>query len=80
MNTCPICGSAHFAVESTWTVKNGDIHRRRICAVCEQWGFISVESPQSPTNGKVAETGSEAVYTTPLAPEPSKRNTTRKKS
>lgn len=71
--TCPLCGYHFFTVESTWTVKNGDIHRRRICALCEQWGFVSVESQQSPTNGKVAGEGGEPVYIKPSEPAPTQK-------
>ena len=54
--TCPLCMSPFFYVTNTWTVKNGDVHRARVCGLCESWGYISVEKPAITSNGNIKET------------------------
>jgi len=50
---CPKCGYAITRVDSTWKTKDGLIHRRRVCDHCGQWGFQTVERPESFISGNV---------------------------
>lgn len=67
---CPLCGGRAFFVNGTWTVANGDIHRQRVCAVCEHWGFTSVEKPQDTLEVVVQQTAPATIALAETADPP----------
>lgn len=45
LQICPVCRGTVFRVDSTWKTADGSIHRRRVCVLCEEWGFQTEETP-----------------------------------